>query len=266
MQWESALFLLEKIGIKSSRPQTWIAEVAGSIRDVPGSLTQTLTVQLSTEMFVGEHACSLSSTVAVWFHNWPKLTYSWAPARRQLSLSADSCAPLAVGSVVPGADWSRCNPPLPFFPPFGRVNFQLAHFAELADSWGGHWSWHKEMARGAGLESASLAFLPSVWAEPPAQRAVLCSFCSAHKPQMPWEEGRTGHCLRMGWMQILLCSSEHREKGIKNYLLKNGAMRKTHLIYMQAWGFPVVFRPEVFTVLPSSYATKLQMCSVQPMH
>lgn len=83
---------------------------------------------------------------------------------------------------------------------------------------------------------------------------------------MPWEEGRAGHCLRMGWMQIFLCSFEHREKGFKNHLLKNDAMRKAHLIYMQAWGFPVVFRPEVFMVLPSSYAPKLQMCSVQPMH
>lgn len=135
--------------------------MAGSIRDVPGSLTQTLTVKLSTERFVGEHARSLGTTTAVWFHNWPKLTYTWAPAKKQLSPSADSCAPLAGGSVVPGADWSRCNAPLLFFFPFGRVNFRLAQFAEFTDCLGGQWSWHEE------LESASLAFLPSVWAEPP---------------------------------------------------------------------------------------------------
>lgn len=89
--------------------------MAGSIGDVPGSLTQTLPVKLSTARFFGEHACSLGSTGAVPFHNCPKLTYSWAPAKRQLSPSTDSCAPLAVGSVVPGAAWSRCNPPLLFF-------------------------------------------------------------------------------------------------------------------------------------------------------
>lgn len=146
--------------------------MAGSIGDVPGSLTQTLPVKLSTARFVGEHACSLGSTGAVPFHNCPKLTYSWAPAKRQLSPSADSCALLAVGSVVPGAAWSRCNPPLLVFFPFARVNFQLAQFAELADWLGGHWSWHKEMARGAELESVRLAFLPSVWAEPPRVRGL----------------------------------------------------------------------------------------------
>lgn len=173
--------------------------MAGSIRDVPGSLTQTLTVKLSTEMFVGEHACSLSSTGAVRFHNWPKLTYSWAPAKRQLSLSVDSCAPLAVGSVVPGADWSRCNPPLQFFSPFGRVNFQLAQFAELADCLGGHWSWHKEMARGAELGSASLAFLPLVWAEPPGVRG-LCIAASAVPTNCPKCCGRrAGQATALGW-------------------------------------------------------------------
>lgn len=78
--------------------------------------------------------------------------------------------------------------------------------------------------------------------------------------------GAQGRPLPWDGMQIFLCSFEHREKEFKNHLLQNGATRKTHLIYMQAWGFPVVFRPEVFTVLPSSYAPKLQMRSVQPMH
>lgn len=128
------------------------------MRDVPGSLTQTLTVKLSTERFLGEHARSLGSTGAVRFHNWPKLTYSWAPAKRQLSPSADSCAPLAVGSVVPGADWSQCNPPLLFFFSLVGLIFSWLSVAELADCLGGHWSWHKEMARDTELESASLAF------------------------------------------------------------------------------------------------------------
>lgn len=80
------------------------------------------------------------------FHNWPKLTYSWAPAKRQLSpLSADTCAPLAVGSAAPGADWSRYNPPLLFFFfPLLLVGLIFSQLILLAQWLGGCWGWPKE--------------------------------------------------------------------------------------------------------------------------
>lgn len=192
-QWESALFLLGKIGTKSSRPQTWIAEVAGSIRDVAGSLTQTLTAR-----FVGEHACSLGSTGAVQFHNWPKLTYSWAPAKRQLSPSADSCAPLAVGSAVPGADWSRCNPPLLFFSLLVGLIFSWLSLLNWPTAW-------VDTGAGTRRRPGVPSWKVQVWPfchqhglghqESEGSAPQLCRACKP--PQMPWE-GRAGHCLRMG--------------------------------------------------------------------
>lgn len=147
-----------------------------------------------------------------------------------------------------GADWSWYNPPLLFFFFFLLVNFQSARLLNCLAGWlGGRWGWHKEMVGSAEMESAIRVF-PAAVCSGLAEAREGCGptvvFMPCNPPQMLWE----GQGRQLPWdgVRTFLCSFERKEKGFNYHLLKNGAMRKTHLIYMQVRGFPVVFRPKVF--------------------
>lgn len=129
------------------------------------------------------------------------------------------------------------------------VNFQSARLLNCLAEWlGGLWGWHKEMVGGAEMESARRVFPAAVWSGlagvregcEPTVGSMPCK-----PPQIPWE----GQGRQLPWdgVQTFLCSFEHDKKGFNYHLLKNSAMRKTHLIHMQVRVFPVVFRPKVFT-------------------
>lgn len=91
------------------------------------------------------------------------------------------------------------------------------------------------MVGGVDGKSGKLTFLTAAWTQLAGVHegcAPTVGFCGTPQNSPNAVEGGQGRQLPGDGMQTFLCSFEHREKGFNNHLLKNGATRKTHLIYM----------------------------------
>ena len=137
------------------------------------------------------------------FHNWPKLTYSWAPAKRPFSpLSRHLCS-FGCRASGAGADWSRYNPPLLFFPPLllvGLIFSPPSLLNWLAERLGGRCG-TRRWWRGAEMLSARLAFVTAAWARLAGVnegRAPAAGFCGTMQTSPKAGGVWAGSCPGMG--------------------------------------------------------------------